>query len=145
LLDREVESIDTNLFGGLPIAIAYGGDDYAMVDAEAIGLCPSLDNDGKIIGGGTGTSAHLALLFAKGDIGEKEVRSFEGITGTCFDSESRGERAAVGNAESEGASLCYCVPPVYTRRVRLLPQRVSCGSAAAQVASGYSVRIHIKP
>jgi proline racemase len=50
LLDREVESIDTNLFGGLPIAIAYGGDDYAMVDAEAIGLCPSLDNDGKIIG-----------------------------------------------------------------------------------------------
>lgn len=37
---------------------------------------------------GTGTSARVAALFTRGEIGLGEAKSFEGILGTCFDGEA---------------------------------------------------------
>jgi proline racemase len=37
---------------------------------------------------GTGTSARIALLYARGEIGLNEPRRFEGVLGTCFTGEA---------------------------------------------------------
>lgn len=127
--------------GDIEVDIAYGGDYYTIVDADAIDLKLSPDNDAALIAAsvvvreavaaqltivhpelphinqcyqvqfvsqqtstgdykqtilsppgaidrspcGTGTSARLAYLFSKGDIGMNQARSFEGILGTCFE------------------------------------------------------------
>ena len=139
-LHRSGESIEAEGFGRLTADIAYGGDYYAIVDADRLGLdlCPEKDAEliaasvaireavaeqldvahpeqphinrcyqvqftsGKTRTGdykqtilsppgaidrspcGTGTSARLACLFSRGEIGLNESRRFEGVLGTCF-------------------------------------------------------------
>lgn len=134
-------TIDVAGHGEIEVDIAYGGDFYTMVDADALALALNPNNDSAIIAAsvvireavaaqlkivhpeqthidqcyqvqftssqttsgdykqtivsppgaidrspcGTGTSARLARLFAKGDIKIDESRLFEGILGTCFE------------------------------------------------------------
>ena len=132
--------IDVEGFGAVPVSVAYGGDFYAIADADSLGVALRPDNDSAIIQAasaireavaqqlsivhperrdinscyqvlftsahtsagdfkqtivcppgsldrspcGTGTSARLAALHARGDIGLNEPRRFEGPLGTCF-------------------------------------------------------------
>ena len=46
---RENVRIDVETFGELDVDIAYGGDMYAFVDADALGLELSLNNDARLI------------------------------------------------------------------------------------------------
>lgn len=127
-------------FGDLVIDIAYGGDMYAFVDADALGLELSVNNDARLIDAwlkiraavgeqvetvhpedpridrcyqvlftsenkttgdyrqtitvppgtldrspcGTGASARIALLLARGQVGLNEPKRFEGPLGTWF-------------------------------------------------------------
>ena len=138
LLERA--PIQVERFGEIVIDVAYGGDMYAFVDADALGLALGLDNDAKLIDAwlkiraavgeqlqtvhpedpriercyqvlftsakktsgdyrqtiavppgaldrspcGTGASARIALLYARGEIGLHEPKRFEGPLGTCF-------------------------------------------------------------
>lgn len=138
LCDRVPLRVET--FGELSVDVAYGGDMYAFVDADAIGLELVPHNDAQLIDAsvkvrhavaeqletvhperpeinscyqvlftsekkttgdykqtilcppgaldrspcGTGTSARLALLFGRGEIGLNEPRKFEGPLGTCM-------------------------------------------------------------
>lgn len=140
LLHENVE-IDVEPFGRLNVDIAYGGDLYTFVDADAIGLELSLNNDSRLIDAwlkiraavgeqvetihpedplinrcyqvlftsqktttgdykqtitvppgtldrspcGTGASARVALLYARGEIGLNETKRFEGPLGTFFE------------------------------------------------------------
>jgi proline racemase len=126
--------------GPLTLDLAYGGDFYAIVDADPLGLALAPDQDGPLIAAarsimaavngqlairhperpdldrcyqtlftsartasgdykqtivcppgaldrspcGTGTSARLAALVARGALGLGEPRRFEGVLGTCF-------------------------------------------------------------
>ncbi len=137
---HEKLKIDVQEFGELDVDIAYGGDMYAFVDADALGLELSLNNDARLIDAwlriraavgeqieivhpedpdidrcyqvlftsnnkttgdykqtvlvppgtldrspcGTGTSARVALLYSRGEIGLHESKRFEGPLGTCF-------------------------------------------------------------
>lgn len=137
-------TIDVEGYGQMTVDIAYGGDMYAFVDADAIDLQLTSDNDQNIIETGrlirsavgtqlsvahpkhahinscyqilftsrgvgrgdykqavclppgaldrspcgTGTSAHVALLYTKGEIGLNQRRNFEGPLGTCFGGEA---------------------------------------------------------
>ena len=132
--------VDIAGFGCIEIDVAYGGDMYAFVDADALGLNLGIHNDGALIDAwirvraavgeqvetvhpedpsinrcyqvlftsnektvgdyrqtvlvppgtldrspcGTGTSARVALLYGRGEIGLNEQRRFEGPLGTCF-------------------------------------------------------------
>jgi proline racemase len=151
-LDREGVLLDTRSLGLLSVDIAYGGDYYAIVDADAISLGLTPDNDAAIIrvatevrravaeqlsiqhpekpeinecyqvmfvsdvvaegdykqtivsppGAidrspcGTGTSARLACLYSRGQIGLGEARNFEGILGTTFEGSVIGEQKRAG-------------------------------------------------
>jgi proline racemase len=131
-------------YGMLSVDIAYGGDFYAFVDADALGLDIGPNNAAALIaawsnirqavrdqlsvvhperpdinrcyqvlfytGGrrkgeyrqtilcppgsvdrspcGTGTSARVALLYTKGEIGLGEAHRFEGVLGTAFTGEA---------------------------------------------------------
>jgi proline racemase len=140
-LHYEDVRLDVNDLGELNTDIAYGGDYYAIVDADAIGLSLDPTNDSAIIAAsvgireavaeqvnivhpeqphinqcyqvqftsdvikvgdykqtivsppgaidrspcGTGTSARLAMLYARGKIALNESRMFAGILDTCFE------------------------------------------------------------
>jgi proline racemase len=133
-------AIDVEGFGKTEVSIAYGGDFYAFVDADALGLELSPHNDSALIQAyrriraavgrqlktvhperpdidacyqvlftsakkttgdykqtilcppgsldrspcGTGTSARVALLHARGELPLGQPRRFEGVLGTCF-------------------------------------------------------------
>jgi proline racemase len=152
LLHRDA-TITVEELGELAIDVAYGGDFYAIVDADPLGLALTPDNDAALVAAaqkiipavnsqlairhpersdinrcyqtlltsahtttgdlkqtivcppgsldrspcGTGTSARVAALYAKGAIGLCEARRFEGVIGTCFTGEpvSAEERAGV--------------------------------------------------
>jgi proline racemase len=132
--------IEVEGLGALEVDIAYGGDFYAIVDADSLGLRLAPDNDAEMIAAarriipavnaqlriahperpdinrcyqtlltssqttkgdlkqtivcppgsldrspcGTGTSARVATLFTKGEIGLDQPVRFEGVLGTCF-------------------------------------------------------------
>lgn len=140
--------------GDIPVSVAYGGDLYAIVDADALGVALYPDNDAAIIAAaaavrqavadqldtvhperpdirdcyqilftsgtvssgdykqtivcppgsldrspcGTGTSARLAHLYARGEIALNQPRKFEGPLGTCFTGE-------VASAEERGGRV----------------------------------------
>lgn len=146
--------LDVAGYGEIPVSVSYGGDFYAIIDADALGVALRPDNDARMIDAanairaamaaqiktvhperpdidscyqvlftskdaktgdykqtivcppgsldrspcGTGTSARIAHLFARGEIGLNEPKTFEGPLGTCFTgvvtaSENRGGRA----------------------------------------------------
>lgn len=141
---HENVTIDVEDFGELNVDIAYGGDLYTFVDADALGLELSLSNDARLIDAwlkiraavgeqlvtvhpedplidrcyqvlftsettttgdykqtvtvppgtldrspcGTGASARVALLYARGEIGLNESKRFEGPLGTCFEGQA---------------------------------------------------------
>ena len=141
-------------FGRIVVDIAYGGDMYAFVDADALGLHLGINNDSTLIDAwlkiraavgnqieivhpedpainrcyqvlftsadktigdyrqtilvppgtldrspcGTGTSARVALLYSRGEIGLNEPRRFEGPLGTCFVGEAIGAEMRNGMA-----------------------------------------------
>ncbi len=140
-LYRSDVEIDVAGIGRIQCDIAYGGDFYTMVDADALGIELTPHNDSAIIAAsvvireavaeqldivhpeqahinqcyqvqftsanvsngdykqtivsppgaidrspcGTGTSARLARLFARDEIGVDEPRLFAGILDTCFE------------------------------------------------------------
>lgn len=150
VLEQQVP-VEVDGIGRIKVDIAYGGDLYAIVDADELGLDLNIHNDARLIEVwtrvrqavgeqvetvhpersdinrcyqvlfttcrnlshdykqtivvppgtldrspcGTGTSARLALLFARGEVGLDEMRSFEGPLGTCF-------RAQAIHAEMRG-------------------------------------------
>jgi proline racemase len=133
--------IETKSYGTLAVDIAYGGDFYAIVDADPLRLRLTANNEGEVaraaneitasIGQqleirhpdnasinrcyetlfmtedhptdalrhavivppgrydrspcGTGTSARLAAMYARGQVVPSQVRRFEGILGTTFE------------------------------------------------------------
>lgn len=137
-------TINVEEFGELTVDIAYGGDLYTFVDADAIGIELSLNNDSRLIDAwlkiraavgeqvetihpedplinrcyqvlftseqktigdykqtitvppgtldrspcGTGASARVALLYARGEIGLNEPKRFEGPLGTFFEGQA---------------------------------------------------------
>jgi proline racemase len=139
LLHRDAR-IAVDGLGELVVDIAYGGDFYALVDADALGIRLAPDNDAAMIAAarriipavnaqlqiahperadinrcyqtlltsahttagdrkqtlvcppgaldrspcGTGTSARVAALYARGEIGLDQPLRFEGVLGTCF-------------------------------------------------------------
>ena len=151
LLDQAKLRVES--YGELTVDVAYGGDMYVFVDADAIGLELAPHNDARLIEAsgklraavaeqlstihperpdinncyqvlftsqgttvgdykqtilcppgaldrspcGTGTSARLALLFARGTIALNEPRTFEGPVGTYMVGEvvSRQERSGM--------------------------------------------------
>jgi proline racemase len=155
--------VEVEGLGTLAVDIAYGGDFYAIVDADGLGVRLAPENDAAMIemarriihavgaqleirhperpdisrcyqtlftsadvttgdlkqtivcppGSldrspcGTGTSARLAALYAKGAIGEGEPLRFEGVLGTCFS-------GTVVSAEKRGGIL-YVRPKVSGR------------------------------
>ncbi len=147
LHDRAVIAVEG--IGRTEVSIAYGGDFYAFVDADRIGLELSPHKDARLIDAwrrvraavasqlrtvhperpdidvcyqvlftsekktagdykqtilcppgsidrspcGTGTSARVALLYTRGELGLNQQRKFEGVLGTCFTGEAvRAER-----------------------------------------------------
>ena len=132
--------IDVEGFGRIEVDVAYGGDLYAFVDGDALGLDLGIHNDGTLIDAwlriraavgeqvktihpddpsinrcyqvlftsgsktvgdyrhtvlvppgtldrspcGTGTSARVAMLYRRGEVGLNEPKRFEGPLGTCF-------------------------------------------------------------
>lgn len=136
----EQAPIDVEGFGRIEIDVAYGGDLYAFVDGDALGLDLGIHNDGTLIDAwlkiraavgeqvetihpddptinrcyqvlftsgrktvgdyrhtvlvppgtldrspcGTGTSARVAMLYQRGEVGLNEPKRFEGPLGTCF-------------------------------------------------------------
>lgn len=155
--------IEVEGLGAFRVDVAYGGDFYAIVDADGLGIRLAPDNDAAMIEAarkiiravgaqleirhpegpdinrcyqtlftsaevttgdlkqtivcppgsldrspcGTGTSARLAALYAKGEIGRGETLRFEGVLGTCF-------LGSVLGAE-ERAGLLYVRPKVTGR------------------------------
>lgn len=149
--------------GELTVDIAYGGDLYTIVDADAIDLELGINNDARLIDAwtrvrtavgeqietvhpeeprinrcyqvlftserdkkfdyrqtiavppgtldrspcGTGTSARLAMLFQRQEVGMHERRSFEGPLGTCFTGE------VIGAEDRDGITF---VRPTITGR-----------------------------
>ena len=139
-LHRSGAPIEVEGFGRLEADIAYGGDYYAIVDADRLNLELRPDRDAELIAAyvvireavaeqidivhpedphidqcyqvqftsrhtrtgdykqtilsppgaidrspcGTGTSARLACLYSRGEIGLNESKRFEGVLGTCF-------------------------------------------------------------
>lgn len=139
-LHHSKAEIEVDGFGRLTVDIAYGGDYYAIVDADVLNLELRPDNDAAMISAsvaireavaeqlnvvhpeephinqcyqvqfvserirtgdykqtilsppgaidrspcGTGTSARLACLYSRGEVGLGESRRFEGVLGTCF-------------------------------------------------------------
>ena len=139
-LHRSGASIEVEGFGRLEADIAFGGDYYAIVDADKLNLQLRPDMDAELIAAyvvireavaeqvdivhpedphinqcyqvqftsgetrtgdykqtilsppgaidrspcGTGTSARLACLYSRGEIGLNESKRFEGVLGTCF-------------------------------------------------------------
>ncbi|MCC6468419.1 MAG: proline racemase family protein [Alphaproteobacteria bacterium] len=137
-------TIDVEGIGKTEVTVAYGGDFYAFVDADKIGLDLSPHNDGRLIDTwrrvrgavgrqlktvhperpdidvcyqvlftsskktsgdykqtilcppgaidrspcGTGTSARVALLYTRGEMGLNQPRKFEGVLGTYFTGEA---------------------------------------------------------
>jgi proline racemase len=162
LLHRDVE-LAVEGSGGLRLDIAYGGDFYAIVDADPLGLRLAADNDVALIaaarsiiravGGqldirhperpdinrcyqtlftssatstgdlkqtivcppgsldrspcGTGTSARVAALHARGELALRQPTRFEGVLGTCFTGEAV--------AAQERAGVLYVTPKVTGR------------------------------
>ena len=162
LLHRDAR-ITVEGVGELTLDIAYGGDFYAIIDADALGIRLAPDNDAEMIAAarrimpevnnqldirhperpdihrcyqtlltsaavttgdrkqtivcppgsldrspcGTGTSARVAALHARGEIGLGQPLRFEGVLGTCF----TGEAVA---AEERGG-LLYVQPKVTGR------------------------------
>jgi proline racemase len=162
LLHRDARIVVEGL-GELTVDIAYGGDFYAIVDADPLGIRLEPDNDAqmiaaarKIIGAvgaqldirhperpdinrcyqtlftsaktttgdvkqtivcppgsldrspcGTGTSARVAALHARGEIGLGQPLRFEGVLGTCFTGEAI--------AAEERGGLLYVRPKVTGR------------------------------
>ena len=162
LLHRDAE-ITVEGLGALTVDIAYGGDFYAMVDADPLGLRLAPDNDAALIAAakriipavnaqlpirhperpdiercyqtlftssrttagdlkqtivcppgsldrspcGTGTSARLAGVFSRGEIGLNRPVRFEGVLGTCFS-------GAAVSAEERGGIL-YVRPKITGR------------------------------
>jgi proline racemase len=154
LLHRDAR-IAVDGLGELAVDVAYGGDFYAIVDADPLGLALAPDNDAALIAAakriipavntqlriahperahitrcyqtlftskhstagdrkqtivcppgsldrspcGTGTSARVAALFTRGEIGLDQPLRFEGVLGTCF----TGSAVA---AEERGGILC---------------------------------------
>lgn len=144
--------LDVAGLGRIVIDVAYGGDMYAFVDAESLGLNLDIHNDGALIDAwiriraavgeqvetvhpedpsinrcyqvlftsesrtvgdyrqtvlvppgtldrspcGTGTSARVALLYSRGEIGLNEPRRFEGPLGTYFIGEAIGAEVRNG-------------------------------------------------
>jgi proline racemase len=149
--------------GRLAVDVAYGGDFYVLVDADALQIRLAPDNDAEMIAAarkiipavnrqlairhperpdinrcyqtlltsaatttgdlkqtivcppgsldrspcGTGTSARLAALYARGEIALHQPLRFEGVLGTCF----VGQAVA---AEERGGTL-YLRPKVTGR------------------------------
>jgi proline racemase len=143
LLHRDARIVVENL-GDLAVDIAYGGDFYAIVDADPLGIDLTPDNDARMIAAareiiravgqqldirhperpditrcyqtlftsattttgdvkqtivcppgsldrspcGTGTSARIAALHTRGEIGIHQPLRFEGVLGTCFTGEA---------------------------------------------------------
>lgn len=139
-LHRSGVPVEVRGFGRLVVDIAYGGDYYAIVDADELNLELRPDQDAEMIAAyvsirkavagqvdivhpeqphinqcyqvqfvsrktgngdykqtilsppgaidrspcGTGTSARLACLYTRGEIGLDEAKRFEGVLGTCF-------------------------------------------------------------
>ena len=139
-LHQSGASIEVEGFGRLEADIAYGGEYYAIVDADRLNLELRPDRDADLIAAsvaireavadqldvvhpekphinrcyqvqftsgrtrtgdykqtivappgavdrspcGTGTSARLACLYSRGEIGLNESKRFEGVLGTCF-------------------------------------------------------------
>ena len=144
--------LDVEGFGRIEIDVAYGGDMYAFVDGDALGLDIGIRNDGALIDAwlriraavagqveithpddssidrcyqvlftsdrktvgdyrhtvlvppgaldrspcGTGTSARVALLYHRGEVGLNEPKRFEGPLGTCFIGEAVSAEARNG-------------------------------------------------
>jgi len=149
--------------GEFVVDVAYGGDFYAIVDADPLGLALAPDNDAALIGAarriipavnaqlriahpgrpditrcyqtlftsaetttgdrkqtivcppgsldrspcGTGTSARVAALLARGEIGLDQPLRFEGVLGTCF--------SASAVAAEERGGILYVRPKVTGR------------------------------
>jgi proline racemase len=162
LLHRDA-ALEVEGLGALTVDVAYGGDFYVLVDADALQLRLAPDNDAALIaaarkiipavnrqlairhperadinrcyqtlltsaatttgdlkqtivcppGGldrspcGTGTSARVAALFAKGALGLDQPLRFEGVLGTCF--------TARAVAAEERAGTLYVRPKVTGR------------------------------
>jgi proline racemase len=139
LLHRDAR-IEVEGLGALSVDVAYGGDFYVLVDADALGIRLAADNDAEMIAAarriipavnrqlaiahperpdinrcyqtlftsaatttgdlkqtivcppgaldrspcGTGTSARIAALYARGAIALDQRLRFEGVLGTCF-------------------------------------------------------------
>lgn len=137
-------TIEVDGIGRTEISVCYGGDFYAFVDADKIGLDLSPHNDSRLIDTwrrvrgavgaqlktvhperpdidvcyqvlftsakktsgdykqtilcppgsldrspcGTGTSARVALLYTRGEVGLNQPRKFEGVLGTYFTGEA---------------------------------------------------------
>jgi proline racemase len=146
--------------GGLEVDVAYGGDFYAIVDADPLGLRLAPDNDAALIAAaqriipavnsqlairhpersdisrcyqtlftsaattsgdlkqtivcppgsldrspcGTGTSARVAALHARGELALNRPLRFEGVLGTCLIGEAV--------AAEERAGVLYVTPKV---------------------------------
>ena len=149
--------------GEIAVDVAYGGDFYAIVDADPLGLRLLPDNDAALIAAaqriipavnrqlairhperpdinrcyqtlftsaatttgdlkqtvvcppgsldrspcGTGTSARVAALHARGELGLNQPARFEGVLGTCF--------AGEAVAAQERAGVLYVRPKVTGR------------------------------
>jgi proline racemase len=149
--------------GEIAVDVAYGGDFYAIVDADPLGLRLLPDNDAALIAAaqriipavnrqlvirhperpdinrcyqtlftsaatttgdlkqtivcppgsldrspcGTGTSARIAALHARGELGLNQPARFEGVLGTCFVGEAV--------AAQERAGVLYVRPKVTGR------------------------------
>jgi proline racemase len=164
LLHRDAR-LEVEGLGVLSVDVAYGGDFYVLVDADALGIRLAPDNDAAMIGAarriiralerqlvirhperpditrcyqtlltsakttsgdrkqtivcppgsldrspcGTGTSARVAALYARGDIGLDQPLRFEGVLGTCFSGRALAaeERAGVLYVRPEVAGRAY--------------------------------------
>ena len=149
--------------GELVVDLAYGGDFYALVDADPLGIRLTPDNDAEMIAAarkiipavnvqlrvahperpdinrcyqtlftsahattgdlkqtivcppgaldrspcGTGTSARVAALLTRGEIGLDQPLRFEGVLGTCF--------AGSAVAAKERGGILYVRPKVTGR------------------------------
>ncbi|HEX6144287.1 MAG TPA: proline racemase family protein [Geminicoccaceae bacterium] len=138
---HERAEVEVEGFGRLAVDVAYGGDFYAIVDADRLGLELGPEHDAALIAFaralipavnrqlairhperpdidrcyqtlltstrttsgdlkqtivcppgsldrspcGTGTSARLAAMVTRGELGLDQPRRFEGVLGTCFE------------------------------------------------------------
>jgi proline racemase len=162
LLHRDAD-VGVEGLGALTVDVAYGGDFYAIVDADPLGLALGPHNDTALVAAaariipavndqldirhprrpdisrcyqtlftsakttagdvkqtivcppgsldrspcGTGTSARVAAMFTKGEVGLNQPVRFEGVLGTCF-------TGAAVSAETDGG-ITYVRPRVTGR------------------------------